>query len=159
MSDAKPVLTILILSGCGLLWLVLESWVGVYPMERLARLLAIAAAEEPGQAVTLPTTLRAQADWLCTHRLRRLQGVSVLVVLSALIGFWEGVAWRRRDPQAGMGLRHWTLGLMSGALAPGLVGGLVLAPFPWSLPLVASAGAVWSGATLFLLARGRPSIA
>ena len=61
MHDAKPVLTLLVLCGCGLLWLGLH-WVRLSAPVRGQRLTAIAVAEE---AETLPPTrLAEQARWL-----------------------------------------------------------------------------------------------
>src|SRR5580765_3023257 len=76
MHDAKPVLTVLLLSGVGLLLLCLE-WFSAAPHVREERLFAIAQLEA---ARTLPPrTLEVQAQWLLTHRLARLQSLGLLV--------------------------------------------------------------------------------
>ncbi len=155
MHDAKPVLTVLLLSGVGLLLLCLE-WFSAAPHVREERLFAIAQLEA---ARTLPPrTLEVQAQWLLTHRLARLQSLGLLVGVSALVGLGEGLAWRQRDVLAGMRLRNWTLGVVGGAWLPGLLVVVLLLPWPWSLGVVGSGGALWSALTMFLLTSGRPSL-
>ena len=156
MHDAKPVLTLLVLCGVGLGWLGLH-WLGMSPKVRSQRLTEIALVEDA--RMLPPSRLADQGLWLLAHRLVRLQGLSLLLGCSALLGLGEGIALRQRDPQQGMRLRNWTIGLMSGALLPGLVGGLILLPVSWSVSVVAVVGVLWSTLTLFLLSHGRPSIA
>jgi len=155
MHDAKPVLILLVLSGCGLFWLSLQ-WLGASKSLRQDRLRTIAVIEE---ALLLPPTLfKEQVRWLLTHRRDRLRGLTGLMGLSAVIGLAQGLASRRPDPLAGMGLWTWTLGVMSSAFAPGLAGALLLWPRPWSLGVVGSMAALWSGVTVWALSRGRPYV-
>ena len=155
MRDATPVLTLLVLSGCGLLFLALQ-WVSLRAPVRQQRLSAIAVAEEARRLP--PARFHTQVFWLLKHRLARVQGLSGLLGLSGLIGLAEGVAARRCDRFAGLRLCLWTLSVLSAALLPGCVGALLLWPSPWSDFMVGGVGAVWSAATCFGLSRGRPYV-
>lgn len=155
MHDAKPVLTLLVLCGCGLLWLGLQ-WIGRPVAERDQRLLTIAVAEEAPHLP--PRGVGAQARWLLRHRLTRLQGLGALLGGCVLVGVSEGLAFRGVQRFSGVGLRQWTLGLLGLPLTLGAVGALLLLPVPWSLGWVAAGGAVWSATLCFLLSAGRPYV-
>ena len=156
MGDAKPVLMILVLSGCGLLWLSLH-WFGTPRVLREQRLTQIAIVEE---APTLPPRAGLdQVGWLLDHRRTRLQGLVGLAVVGVVIGLVEGCAQRRQERQAGLGVWHWTIGVVTLALLPGAVGALVLSPVPWSLAVVAGIAPVWASFTAYMLSKGRPYVA
>ena len=157
MSEAKPFVVTLVLAACALGWLALHGWGRASPSLRMQQLTRIAQQEEA--QTRPPTTFIAQVQWLWWHRFLRLRGVSLLVGFGALVGLAEGIAWRRTNPRAGVGIRSWTLGLMSVALGLGLLGGYIVSHVPLPLFTLAIVGTAWSGATGFLLTYGRPSIA
>lgn len=155
MHDAQPVLTGLLLGGLGLLLLGLD-WLSAAPSVRAQRLDAIAQRE--AARLGPPRAAQAQARWLLQHRVARLQGLGLLLGMSALVGLGEGMARRHRDSLAGLRLRNWTLGVVGLAVTPGLAGALLLLPWPWSLAFVAGGSALWSAGTVFLMSSGRPHV-
>src|SRR2546426_5178184 len=93
MRDPRPVFCLLILQMLFLLTLV-GWWCNLTPLERLAHLGAVMSDEHI--PTVPPAGLWAQAMWLYTHRLARLQGMAGLGVVAVLAGLGEGIARRRQ---------------------------------------------------------------
>ena len=156
MNDPKPmqVLFLLLLVGLGFLGL----WMFGLPKDvRLARMQRIMLVE---QASTLPpATFLAQVDWLTQHRLEYFQGMSLLLLLTLVIGIGQGLTHRASDRLRGVRVRAWTLGLVGSGVTVAL--GLVGLIYPAPLPLLHTAGigAALVGLAGYGLAVGYPSIA
>ena len=155
MRDAKPILTLLMLTGLGLFLLALW-WVSESTPNRQRHLTQIAVGEQAQSGP--PTGLEAQATWLIGHRLPRLAGLTLPLAAAALLGIGEGLARRVHDPYRGVQVRNWTIGLMSCALTPGIIGALLLLPIPWPIPTVAILLSLWNVLTFYLLTHGRPHV-
>ena len=155
MRDPRPVFCFLILQMLFLLTLV-GWWCNLTPPERLAHLGAVMSDEHI--PTVPPAGLWAQAVWLYTHRLARLQGMAGLGVVAVLVGMGEGIARRRQDPLGGFLLTWWTRGVVGMALVPGGVGGYLVAPWPLPGIGVASGLALLVTMILYGLTAGRPYV-
>ena len=155
MADPRPVRLVGMVTLVGLGWLG-YAWSTMAPLERAARLAVIALSEHATAAP--PVGLLAQADWLLRHRVAWLSGVVALVALAGLLGVAQGLERRRQDALGGFRLSAWTLGLVGGALLPGLVGAVVLAPVVLGQGWVGVGFAVLVGLVGYLVCWGRPSV-
>jgi hypothetical protein len=153
MRDPRPVLCLCIAQGLALLALV-GWWLGLPAPERLTRLRAVQQVEHV--VMPPPAALVAQASWLVTHRLARLQGLTVLAGVASVIGLVEGTVRRHHDPLGGMRFACWTLGVVLSALTLGA--GAAVLVLPWPLPPRATAVglALLLGSAGYALAFGRP---
>jgi hypothetical protein len=155
MRDPRPVFWLVAVQA--LLLLALAGWwLNLTRPERLAHLGAVMRDEHV--PTVPPVGLWAQAVWLTTHRLMRLQGMGGLGAVAALVGVGEGIARRRQDVLGGFLLRWWTAGVVGLALLPGLLGGSLVAPSPLPGLVVASGLAVVVSLTLYGLFAGRPYV-
>ena len=117
-------------------------------------LLALVLAEGLG--------LLALAGWWATlpaaERVLRLTRVMLHegVGLALVIGVSEGLARRRQDVMGGFLLRWWTLGCVGLALVPGVLAGVLVAPWPLELSWIAGGSAALGGLIGYGLMAGRP---
>jgi hypothetical protein len=153
MRDPRPVATLLlveVLGGVGLVgW-----WVTLPARERWLRLWHIGVHEQAlaplqGEGVD-------QLVWLCDLRLAWLPGLAGLVALAVVFGLCEGAAHRQRDALGGFRLALWTTGVLGLVVLPGVLWGILLAPWPLDKGLVGTGVGIMCGVVAYLLAAGRP---
>jgi hypothetical protein len=155
-NDPRPIAALVRVVGLWALGLAVW-WAAVLPeAERTQRLLALAEAEAARLAP--PRALLEQPPWLVAHRLPRLQGMVVLLVLGALIGVGEGAAWRAQDLRAGWRLKLWTIGVVGLGGLCSLLGAYLVVPWPLPHLGVALGLAGYMAVVGFLLMAGRPTI-
>jgi hypothetical protein len=155
MRDPRPVFWLVAVQA--LLLLALAGWwFNLTLPERLAHLRAVMRDEHV--LTTPPDGLWAQAVWLTTHRLMRLQGMGGLGAMAALVGVGEGIARRRQDVLGGFLLRWWTAGVVGFALLPACIGGYLVAPWPLPGLWGASGLAVLVSLMTYGLMAGRPYV-
>jgi len=100
-----------------------------------------------------------QVDWLSTHRLARLTGMTGLLGVAVLVGSAEGVAARQRDVLSGFRLKAWTLAVLGLGLLGVGVGAYVLLPVPLDMRQVAGVLALLAAVVGWRLMYGRPYVA
>lgn len=156
MSDFKTWYVLVCVALFAMLVMVM-TWLGYLPEERLLRLLAIAEQEQLSGVP--PSSLLAQADWLIHARLLRLRSLVFLLGVCAVIGLAEGWACRRKDRLGGLRFSLWVCGTVMLVVMVGLVGCYVLLPQPLAfmqwLPWFLGA---YVGFMMFTLAAGLPHL-
>ena len=155
MRDPRPLFWLLVVQALAVLAL-LGGWCSLTPAGRLG-LLGSIMVEEHVPTVP-PEGLVAQVTWLLTHRRHRLTGMGGLLVAAGLVGLGEGLARRRADVLGGFLLRWWTAGVVGLALVPGMLAGVLLAPWPLPADAVTSGLALLVALVMYGLIAGRPYV-
>ena len=132
-------------------------WLQMPPAHRLARLVQVQRLEHVLQVP--PDGYLDQVDWLTTHRLARLTGMTGLLGLAVLIGGAEGLAARQRDVLSGFRLKAWTLAVLGLGLLGVGVGAYAFVPLPLDFRQVAGGLAALAGLIGWGLMYGRPYVA
>src|SRR5215510_13652775 len=132
-------------------------WLQMPPAHRLARLVQVQRLEHVLQVP--PDGYLNQVDWLTTHRLAQLTGMTGLLGMALLIGGAEGVAARQRDVLGGFRLKAWTIAVVGLGLLGVGVGAYIVVPVPLDLRQVAGGLALCAGLVGWGLMYGRPYVA
>lgn len=118
---------------------------------RRAWLTAVGGAEGYGP---VPSDILAQVEWLAMNRMRGVEGMAALLVVTALAGLLEGNCRRESVVLSGFGLRPLKTGRVLGLAWTGCLTIYFIAPVPLPYEWASVLLAALLGAAAYMLARG-----